>query len=388
MPVRLMSALLLGVAVLLGSAATAQADPGDVAITSPGDSTSSEDDTPLIEGTADPSLPVHLLLDGAEIAVVDVTAEGTWSYQVTDAIAPDTEISIAARVLDGDDVIGEDVSSSYVLPLPSTIAITSLADGDVIGASGEVSGTVSPRESLEVTLLLNGSPLQTSTLDNVSGFTVQFDEVDAEGEGDLVAQAVDDFGRTLTSAPVGVVVDLTPPAVPIVTAPAVGAIVDSSPVTFAGTGEPGARIEIRSAGSGTPQGNTVVDPDGRWSFTTTLRSEGDEVLTPQTHPGREFTLEVTAFDAVGNVSFGDNVTFRFADAGSSTPPPTSEPSTTASPSATAAPSSSTAGGVPLQLANTGSSSSPLLVGAMLLLLVGSALIATSRPRRAVVRRRH
>ncbi len=89
---------------------------------------------------------------------------------------------------------------------------------------------------------------------------------------------------------VTVTVDTTPPAAPTVTAPENGTITNTNPLSFVGTGEPGATITITN-GSGDPICTALVNESRAWTCTPTLPL-----------PEGEQTVNVTQTDPAGNKS--------------------------------------------------------------------------------------
>ncbi|HET8540828.1 MAG TPA: Ig-like domain-containing protein [Anaeromyxobacter sp.] len=83
-------------------------------------------------------------------------------------------------------------------------------------------------------------------------------------------------------------VDTTPPAPPVVTGPADGAAIPSADVTFTGTAEAGATVEVQI--DGTARGTAVASGDGSWSIAVTGIAEGTR------------SIRARAIDAAGNAS--------------------------------------------------------------------------------------
>ena len=126
---RLAAVLLL----LLGTASVASADPADLTITLPGGD-QGDDRTPLLEGAGDPAYPVHILVNGAEVAGgVPAVVDGAWSFQLLDPLAQGEQAQITAQVRDGSDqVIAEQSVYYFVFPPLAAIEITEPATGDTV----------------------------------------------------------------------------------------------------------------------------------------------------------------------------------------------------------------------------------------------------------------
>lgn len=290
--------------VTVATAATAVAAPGDVAITAPG--ADGEDTTPLITGTADPSLPVHLLLEGTEVAELAVTPEGAWQYEVDEPLPLGEAVSITALVLDASgEEIGQAHSSYFVWPAPVTVAITAPEQGAIVGHTIELTGTWSqPHDGL--VLEVDGEPTEAALAQRGDQpglwITHLWDHGLSDGTHAFQVVGQDVVGRTIASAVVTLVVDATEPAPPVVTSPAAGSTVRDVDVVFAGTGTPGDQVVVRFAGSGEPiTAPATVGADGRWVAPILVDVDGQgNPLLWRDDPEYTVDLEVFEIDAVGN----------------------------------------------------------------------------------------
>lgn len=101
-----------------------------------------------------------------------------------------------------------------------------------------------------------------------------------------------------SSSPFTFTLDNTPPAAPVVSAPAAIDANSVHAVTISGTAEPGSNVfvTVNSTGGGATffanPGGTTAGPDGSWSIAPSLASVPDGTLT----------INVTASDVAGNVS--------------------------------------------------------------------------------------
>ncbi|WP_426754077.1 adventurous gliding motility protein AgmC [Myxococcus sp. Y35] len=112
----------------------------------------------------------------------------------------------------------------------------------------------------------------------------------SDGDHTLLVRAVDPAGNTDPSpAEYTWTVDTAPPAAPLITSPADGAVLDDGVVTITGTAE-GAESVMLTVG-GTTYGPIPVEPSGNWTFTP-----------PVTLPDGPYTVTVTATDEAGNTS--------------------------------------------------------------------------------------
>lgn len=152
-----------------------------------------------------------------------------------------------------------------------------------------------------VTVLDNGTPLGTATMDASGNWTFTPSPPLSEGSHQFTVISTDAAGNASTaSAPWTIVVDTVAPQVPAITlvnddAPALigavanGGLTNDSTPTVSGTGQPGSTVHLMDNGS--PVADITVSPSGTWSYTFT---------TPLTGPNHSLT--VNASDNVGNTS--------------------------------------------------------------------------------------
>jgi hypothetical protein len=154
-----------------------------------------------------------------------------------------------------------------------------------VGEGGAValSGTGSPGSVVE--LWVGGKRLERVTVgdDGTWSFGATFDP----GEYDVSVRAVDAGGTLLAeSEPVTLVVEAPKVAAPAFTSPAGGETIAGGTVELAGTGQPGAEIEILDQGE--VIGTVIVQDDGTWAYMhdvepgaheLAVRNAGDDAST-------------------------------------------------------------------------------------------------------------
>lgn len=296
--------LLVALLGLLLVPVTAQAAPGDVAITAPG--AVGDDTTPLLEGTALPTAEVRISIDGVVVTTLPPQPSGTWSYQV---VAPLTGGAIfVVEALVAGVVVGDDVLTYTVRPPLPTVTITSPSPGTTVGPwTTTVAGNLSGGAPVDVELFLDDTSLGLfdgyTDLDALTWVANTLDLTGfASGSYDLTAQVTDAWGRTAESLPVPLVLDADPPVTPVVTSPAAGTVLTDPTPTFTGTGEPGTRVAVIDYFSGEPFAEGAVSVDGTFSITV---SDGAFAFAQ----GQRVDLQLLArsTDAQGNVAFSDEL---------------------------------------------------------------------------------
>lgn len=391
---RLCFVMLCALLSLVAVPSLAHAAPGDVTITAPGDD--GEDQTPLIQGTADPSLPVHVTIDGVEVASVTPEADGTWEFQVTEPAKPGTSVNIEALVLDESEMpIGSAFVSYYVWEEPSVITVVSPTQGDAIGPSYAVAAEVTGLAFLDdrISLLFDGEPVADPIVqqDDSTGelqFLVEYAEF-TDGPHTVQIVAEDRHGRDVQSEVIKVIGDTTPPSAPVVTSHRNGDVITDRTPTFAGTVDPGASVSVRIEGSGEPVCEVAVDTSGHWTCQPT--GYGAEVFANLEGQLHELTIIVGTRDQVDNIAYVIlelTVDYRKPSGGTGTTTPTPTPTPTdASPTPTSKPSptsspvalgSAGGGSNPPGLAYTGADPTVPLLVAGLLILGGFGLRRVSR----------
>ena len=261
--------------------------PAAPSIGSPSSGTATSAPSVAVSGAAvDPeAASVEVLVDGAVVATAPVVSGGF------DAILTLAEgaFTITARALDA---AGNASASSTPVSLvvdrtaPATPAWS--APSPTALALVPVSGTTEPNAAAEI--LDGGVRIATTTADGAGAFSAEV--ALSEGTHALSVRVIDAAGNATVGEPADVVVDRTDPPVPVVGAPADGAILGvedlvAGQVPFSGTAEPGALVEIEI--DGVSAGTAVADAEGAWAIAAVV-------------PAGDHVLRVRATDAAGNAS--------------------------------------------------------------------------------------
>ena len=216
----------------------------------------------------------------------DTDGDGTPDYLDVDddGDGADTSTEQADPNGDGDpaDAVDTDMDGvpDYLDPADGMIAdlvIGSPADGDTVGLTVTVSGTGEPGQEVEV--LVDGNVVGTATVDAQGNWSL--DVTLEEGTREISATS-----EGQTAGPVTVTAEEgATPAQVTITSPAEGDTLTEGPNEIAGTGEPGAEIEVFI--NGESAGTATVDDEGNWSLgvdlpagdVTVQATQGDESVT-------------------------------------------------------------------------------------------------------------
>lgn len=254
--------------------------PDDTAPFSPTASVSAEGDAVVGAGVAGATITVSNAA-GLVIGTATVDANGNYAAPLDTAQRNGEVLSVVQSDTAGN-VSPPVPAIAPDLTAPGAPSINIGAGGDIVTGLGEPGATV--------TITRNGLTIGTAVVGSTGSYQVTLDEPQRNGETLVAMQR--DGANNLSDPASAVAPDLTAPAAPT------ALLVAGDGTTVTGTGEPGARVEVR-VGGGPVIGNGVVAADG--SFTVTL--------APAQVTG--VTLAVTQTDAAGNPSLPGSVVAPF-----------------------------------------------------------------------------
>lgn len=273
------------------------------------------DSRPTLNGTGEAGATIRILDNGVEIGSATVDQSGNWRFTPNAPLESNTHLFTAVAT----DPAGNSgqPSDGFTLNIdaqaPDVPVITSVIDDNnqptvpvLPGQSTDdrqpiLNGTGEPGAT--ITIFDNGTPLGTALVGENGSWTFPVSGNLSEGSHNLTVSATDPAGNTsAVSAPWTIVVDITPPASPVLTSvvddqPGItgnlvsGQLTNDATPTLNGRGEAGATINVYLDGNPTSIGTTTVNSDGTWSF------------TPQTPLANgNHTLTLSATDPAGNSS--------------------------------------------------------------------------------------
>ncbi|EDV4563223.1 BapA prefix-like domain-containing protein [Salmonella enterica subsp. enterica] len=273
------------------------------------------DSRPTLNGTGEAGATIRILDNGVEIGSATVDQSGNWRFTPNAPLESNTHLFTAVAT----DPAGNSgqPSDGFTLNIdaqaPDVPVITSVIDDNnqptvpvLPGQSTDdrqpiLNGTGEPGAT--ITIFDNGTPLGTAQAGENGSWTFPVPRNLSEGSHNLTVSATDLAGNTsAVSAPWTIVVDITPPAIPVLTSvvddqPGItgnlvsGQLTNDATPTLNGRGEAGATINVYLDGNPASIGTTTVNSDGTWSF------------TPQTPMANgNHTLTLSATDPAGNSS--------------------------------------------------------------------------------------
>ncbi len=252
--------------------------PPSPVIVTPVNGSSTNNNVPLVTGTAQPGSTVRVFVDGVLVGAAVTTAGGVWQFQLTAGQALlDGPHAISARQ-EGVTLSAPTVANITVDTLaPAAPVIVAPTSGQAVNTSSPtVSGTSEPFASIAVSV--DGGAAVTTTANATGAWSVTLSGI-AEGMHNVVASADDAAGNSGPDSPQRpFTVDLTAPPAPVVIAPANGQATNNTAPVISGTAEAGATVQIFVD-------NVLVttvpaDGSGNWTYTpTTPLNEGAHQIT-------------------------------------------------------------------------------------------------------------
>ncbi|QRY96341.1 BapA prefix-like domain-containing protein [Sphingomonas paucimobilis] len=218
---------------------------------------------------------------GNVIGTAIVGANGSYSAALTTPQANGQLLQVTQADAAGNASLPNAVRAPDITPPAAPIGVVN-GTGTVVTGTGEAGATVrifDPLGQLVGTAVVagNGSFSATLTIPQANGQVLTLSQTDAAGNAS---------GTVAVNAP-----DITPPAAPT-------AVIDPTGSVITGSGEPGARIEVRNA-AGTLIGTGTVTAGGLYAVTLTSPQVAGQALG------------VGARDAAGNLSASTAVTAPF-----------------------------------------------------------------------------
>lgn len=278
---------------------------------------STNDNTPLLSGTAEANSIVSISDNGVFLATVTASPTGDWSY--TPPTRNDGLHVFTATSTDAAGNIGA-VSGSFTLTIDTSTPVTPalpIVYDDVAGGvfnanltNGQVTNDARPTISgtgevgTTITILDGGTPIGTVTVPAGGSWTFTPTTPLPTGLHTITLTATDAAGNVSgPTAGFAITVDTTAPTTPVISsivddvaggvvnnALGSGQVTNDNKPTLNGTAEAGSTVTIYD--NGAPYTTVIADGSGNWTYTspTAGLAEGSHTFT------------VTATDVAGNIS--------------------------------------------------------------------------------------
>ena len=268
--------------------------PAAPVILVPTDSTSTNDTTPTISGTAERDVAVDVYVDAVLVGSTTSDGTGVWSLASTElAQGGHTARAYATDAAGNVSLPSAPVSFTVDTARPDRPVITAPADGSFItDPSPAVVGTAEKGSRVEV--FLGVTSIGVVTADPVTGvFSVTPGAPLVDGTYVATAISTDAAGNvSLPSVPVQFTIDRVAPTAPTLATPADGSFVGTRTPTYTGTAE--AFSTVRVFEGATLLGTGTASSTGTFSIDSVELSVGAH------------TVVARATDAAGNVSVDSN----------------------------------------------------------------------------------
>ncbi|QCA17382.1 BapA prefix-like domain-containing protein [Citrobacter freundii] len=268
------------------------------------------DKTPTFSGTGEPGSLVTLYDNGLQMMVILIDRTGTWSHSVpaNEALSEGTHrFTLTATDAAGNVVTAPPVIITVDTKAPDAPIISSATD-DVGSLQSDLANGGRSDDTLPllkgtgvadstITIYDGATPIGTATVTPEGSWSFQVTQPLSEGPHALSAIATDKAGNASSAGNFTLTIDTTPPAAPVITSAegligsetkllANGGSTKSDNPKLSGTGEPGATITVFD--NDVRLGTATVQPNGTWTFTPTLLTDGPHKFT------------ATATDVAGN----------------------------------------------------------------------------------------
>ena len=274
--------------------------PAPPVISTPADRSYTNQTKPPVSGTAEASSTVTVSIDGTAVGTATADGSGAWSLTPPAALADGVHVDSATATDAAGNTGASSAANSFTVDTipPAAPTIGTPADGSLTNNSKPVvRGTAEANST--VTVYLDGSVAGTATADASGAWSYTPTTVLADGAHAVVATATDAAGNTGSqSSANGFTVDTTPPAAPVVSAPADGSLTNNNKPVVSGTAEAHSTVTVYIDGDAV--GAAPADASGAWSFALVAAlSDG------------QHSVSATATDRAGNTgaaSVGNTVT--------------------------------------------------------------------------------
>ncbi|WP_054177789.1 Ig-like domain-containing protein [Trabulsiella odontotermitis] len=266
-----------------------------------GNNGATNDTTPTISGTGDAGNLITLYNGNTPIGSTQVDSNGNWSFTPSPAL-PEDSYTLTVKETDpaGNTSVASDAITFTIDTTPPAAPVISNADDNVGTPATITSGGITD----DATPTINGTGINGSIVTLYNGTTLIGEATVINGEWSITPTTpLQDGTWTLTAvardpagnnSPVSGDFTLTVNTVPLAAPELIevvsheettsdvladGASTNDNTLTFNGTGTPDSTVLIYDTDTTTPVGSATVDPDGTWTWSSPVLSEGDHTFS-------------------------------------------------------------------------------------------------------------
>lgn len=275
--------------------------------------------SPAFGGTAEALATVRISVDGREVCSTTASVGGAFECFASQPLLEGAHTATAVAV----DGAGWESASSPSVPFTVSARVPTIVtparDALVHTAKPQFLGAAEAGARVRVSV--DGQVVCEARADGAGAWTCTPAEAQSEGLHQVKATADDGYGTVKETAQQPLTIDTVAPAVPVLTAPANGAVdLLGGSVTFAGTAEPRSQVEVKVDGQTVC--TALVDATGHWTCVATgLQGARHEVQVRTTDPATNSSAWSTA-SVFTNVTQLDPPTVSGPTAGSEVIGPT------------------------------------------------------------------
>jgi len=246
---------------------------------------------PTVTGTAEANSTVTVIIDGLALGTVTADASGAWAFTPPANLAQSSHTVRATATDAAGNVSPTSNTNTFTIdatPPAAPVVLTPANGSSTNNPRPVISGTAEANST--VTVIVDGITLGTTTASASGAWSFTPASALATGSHTARATAADAAGNVSVSSNTNTfTIDTTPPAAPVVLAPANASSTSNPRPVISGTAEANSTVTVIV--DGVTLGTTTTSASGAWSFTPST------ALAAGSH-----TARATATDAAGNTS--------------------------------------------------------------------------------------
>ncbi len=244
---------------------------------------------PVVSGTAEANSTITVFVDGTSVGTTTADASGNWSFTVSSALSEGSHTTKARATDAASNTSVDSNTNTFTIDTtpPAAPVVITPANGSVANNTKPVvTGTAEANSTVMV--LMDGTSVGTTTADGSGNWSFTVSSALSEGSHTTKARATDAASNTSVDSNTNTfTIDTTPPATPVVSTPANGAVLSNNQPIISGTAEASSTVTVNV--DGTEIAVAIANASGNWSLTIN-----------SAFPEGVHTVKARATDAVGN----------------------------------------------------------------------------------------